>query len=73
MYFYTFFNWSCNPGARVIAANIIVTTIIIVYIRRVEVELEHDGQAEQHSEQAALPQQHASCKQTISKFNVCTY
>lgn len=33
-----------------------------VYMRRDDVELVHDGHAEQHREHAVLPQQQASCK-----------
>lgn len=36
------------------------TSNMMAYMRRDEVELRHDGQAEQHSEQAALPQQQAN-------------
>lgn len=42
--------------------TIVTSTSISAYIRREEVELVQDGHAEQHSEQAVLPQQHASCK-----------
>lgn len=39
---------------------IVPTNNIIAYIIRVEVEFRHEGHAEQHNEQAALPQQQAS-------------
>lgn len=55
----TFFNWSCNPGARVTQATIIISSNMTVYMSREDVELVHDGQAEQHNEHAALVQQHA--------------
>lgn len=38
-----------------------------VYISRVEVELAHDGHAEQHREHAALPQQQANYKKKVSE------
>lgn len=41
-------------------AAIMTSSSITAYMSRVEVELAHDGHAEQHSEHAALPQQHAS-------------
>lgn len=42
-------------------AAIITSSSMTAYMSRVEVELAHDGHAEQHKEHAALPQQHASC------------
>lgn len=47
-------------------AATITNSSITAYMSRVDVELAHDGQAEQQSEHAALPQQHASYK---IKFN----
>lgn len=41
-------------------ATMVVTNSIKAYIIRVDVEFLHDGHAEQHNEQAALPQQQAS-------------
>lgn len=56
----TFFSHSCKPGASVIAETMAPNNNIIAYIRRVDVEFLHDGQAEQHSEQAVPVQQHAN-------------
>jgi hypothetical protein len=42
------------------APNTAPNNNINAYINRVEVELRHDGQAEQHSEHAVPVQQHAS-------------
>lgn len=42
-------------------AATVPSSSITAYMMRVDVELRHDGQAEQHNPQAALPQQHASC------------
>lgn len=56
----TFLSASCNPGAKVIQAAIVLSNSMIAYMILVDVELRHDGQAEQHNEHAALPQQHAN-------------
>lgn len=40
------------------------------YAIRVMAELLHDGHALQHSEQAALPKQHAACTQIQIQFKV---
>jgi hypothetical protein len=56
----TCFKASCNPGARVMAATIVVANSIIAYIKRVDVLFRHEGHAEQHSEQAVPVQQQAS-------------
>lgn len=53
----TFFKASCRPGANVIQAAIVPINNIIAYIILVDVEFLHDGQAEQHNEQAADVQQ----------------
>lgn len=59
-HYVTFRNSLCKPGASVMQATTITSSSISVYMSRVEVELAHDGHAEQHSEHAALPQQHAN-------------
>lgn len=46
-------------------ATTITSSSMSVYMRRVDVELAHDGHAEQHREHAALPQQHANCQLRI--------
>ena len=43
-------------------AAIVPTNSIRAYMTLDDVELRHEGHAEQHKEQAVLPQQHASCK-----------
>lgn len=60
MWLLTFLSVSCKPGERVIQAAIVPNSNIKAYIILVDVELRHDGQALQHNEQAALPQQQAS-------------
>lgn len=59
---FTFFNSASSPGASVMLAVTITNSSITAYMSRVDVELAHDGQAEQQSEHAALPQQHANCQ-----------
>jgi hypothetical protein len=50
-------------------AAIVPSSNITAYIMRVDVELRHDGHAEQHRLHAALPQQHASCsKNNYGRF-----
>lgn len=56
----TFRRESCNPGASEMHANIVPNNNIKAYIILVDVELRHDGQALQHNEHAALPQQQAN-------------
>lgn len=56
----TSFSQSCKPGANVIAETIAPTNNIKAYIRRVDVEFLHDGQAEQHNEHAVPVQQQAN-------------
>lgn len=53
------FSVSCKPGIRVIPATMAPTNNMTAYIIRVEVELRHDGHAEQHSENAVPVQQQA--------------
>lgn len=60
IHFLTFCKVDCNPGAKKMHAIIVLISSITAYIIRVEVELRHDGQAEQHKPHAALPQQQAS-------------
>lgn len=54
------FSHSCKPGANVIADTIAPNNNIRAYMRRVDVEFLHDGQAEQHNEHAVPVQQHAN-------------
>lgn len=60
------FSQSWRPGAKAMPDTMAPTNNISAYIRREDVEFLHDGQAEQHSEQAVPVQQQAnySDKQT---------
>lgn len=55
-----FLSQSCKPGANAIAETIAPTNNIRAYMRRVDVEFLHDGQAEQHKEHAVPVQQQAN-------------
>lgn len=48
-------------------AAMVPSSSMTAYIIRVDVELRHDGQAEQHKLQAALPQQQANCQEKYTK------
>nr|CAI5866004.1 unnamed protein product [Callosobruchus analis] len=61
----TFLRTPSSPGDNVMQAAIVPTNNINAYMILVEVEFLHDGHAEQHKEQAALPQQHASYNKNI--------
>ncbi len=63
------FSHSCKPGANAMAETIAPNNNIRAYIRRVDVEFLHDGQAEQHNEQAVPVQQQANYK--FSKQEKC--
>lgn len=53
---------TCNPGERVIQAAMVPRSSMRAYMILDEVEFLQEGQALQQREQAALPQQQASCK-----------
>lgn len=56
----TFRSTSCRPGANVMPAAMAPNNSIIAYIKRVDVEFLHDGQAAQHNEHAVPVQQQAN-------------
>ena len=50
-------------------AAMVPKSSITAYMMRVDVELRHDGHAEQQRLHAALPQQHASCNIQFNNLN----
>lgn len=54
------FSQSWSPGARAMPDTMAPINNINAYIKRDDVELRHDGHAEQHNEQAVPVQQQAN-------------
>lgn len=62
-----------NPfklGDNIIHETTVPTSNMMAYMILVEVEFRHEGHAAQHNEQAALPQHHASYKNTFKEFRI---